>query len=58
VRAAGATIIREPAAQFYADRSYMARDLEGHLWSFAQTVRHVTRKDAEKASRLKIEGWV
>jgi uncharacterized glyoxalase superfamily protein PhnB len=57
-RAAGATIIREPADQFYGDRSYMARDPEGHVWSFAQTVRYVTREEAEKTSGLKIEGWV
>jgi uncharacterized glyoxalase superfamily protein PhnB len=57
-RAAGATIIREPADQFYGDRSYMAKDLEGHVWSFAQTIRYVTREEAEKASGLKIEGWV
>jgi uncharacterized glyoxalase superfamily protein PhnB len=57
-RAAGATIIREPADQFYGDRSYMARDPEGHVWSFAQTVRYVTREEAEKASGLKIKGWV
>lgn len=56
-RAAGATIIREPADQFYGDRSYLAKDPEGHVWSFAQTVRHVTRAEAEKASGLKIEGW-
>ena len=57
-RAAGATIIREPEDQFYGDRSYTAKDPEGHVWSFAQTVRYVTREDAEKASGLKIEGWV
>ena len=56
-RAAGAAIIREPADQFYGDRSYMAKDPEGHVWSFAQTVRHVSREEAEKASGLKIEGW-
>jgi uncharacterized glyoxalase superfamily protein PhnB len=33
-RAAGATIIREPADQFYGERSYMAVDPEGHIWSF------------------------
>jgi uncharacterized glyoxalase superfamily protein PhnB len=57
-RAAGATIIREPADQIYGDRSYMVRDPEGHVWSFAQTVRYVTREEAEKTSGLKIEGWV
>ena len=56
-RAAGAVIVREPADQFYGDRVYAAKDLEGHVWSFGQTVRYVTREDAEKASGLKIEGW-
>ncbi|HXR36565.1 MAG TPA: VOC family protein [Candidatus Binataceae bacterium] len=57
-RAAGAVIVREPADQFYGDRTYMARDPEGHVWSFGQTVRQVSREEAEKASGLKIEGWV
>ena len=57
-RAAGAAILMEPADQFYGDRIYRARDLEGHVWNFAQTVRHVTREEAERASGLKIEGWV
>src|SRR5262245_27963841 len=29
-RDAGAKIVREPADQFYGDRTYMAQDLEGH----------------------------
>jgi len=57
-RAAGAVIVREPEDQFYGDRVYAARDPEGHVWSFGQTVRQVTREEAEKASGLKIEGWV
>jgi len=57
-RAAGAAIVREPADQFYGDRVYAARDPEGHVWSFGQTVRRVSREEAEKASGLKIEGWV
>ena len=57
-RAAGAEIIHEPEDQFYGDRTYMACDPEGHVWSFAQTVRHVSREEAEKASGLKIDGWV
>jgi uncharacterized glyoxalase superfamily protein PhnB len=56
-RAAGAVIVREPADQFYGDRVYAAKDPEGHVWSFGQTVRHVTREEAERASGLKIEGW-
>jgi hypothetical protein len=51
-------ILAEPSDQFYGDRTYRARDLEGHIWSFAQTVRQVSREQAEQASGLKIEGWV
>jgi len=57
-QAAGATILAEPSDQFYGDRTYRARDVEGHIWSFAQTVRQVSREEAEQASGLKIEGWV
>ena len=57
-RAAGATILAEPSDQFYGDRTYRAVDLEGHVWSFGQTVRQVSREQAEAASGLKIEGWV
>lgn len=57
-RAAGAEILAEPADQFYGDRTYRAVDPEGHVWSFAQTVRQVSREDAEQASGLKIEGWI
>ena len=46
-----------PTDQFYGDRTYSARDPEGHVWTFGQTVRHVSREEAEKASGLKIEGW-
>ena len=55
---AGAVIVREPEDQFYGDRVYSARDPEGHVWTFGQTVKAVTREEAEKASGLKIEGWV
>jgi uncharacterized glyoxalase superfamily protein PhnB len=57
-RAAGAAILMDPADQFYGDRTYRARDPEGHVWTFAQTIRNVTREEAERASGLKIEGWV
>jgi uncharacterized glyoxalase superfamily protein PhnB len=33
-RAAGAEIVRELADTEYGSREYLARDLEGHLWSF------------------------
>ena len=54
-RAAGAEILMEPADQFYGARTYRARDPEGHIWTFAQPVRQVSREEAEKASGLKIE---
>ncbi|MBU6443536.1 MAG: VOC family protein [Alphaproteobacteria bacterium] len=57
-REAGAEIMQEPEDQFYGDRTYRARDPEGHVWTFGQTVRAVTREEAEKVSGLKIEGWV
>ena len=56
-RAAGATIAAEPEDQFYGDRTYRAVDPEGHVWTFGQRVRDVTRKEAEQASGLKIQGW-
>jgi len=56
-RAAGAVILQEPTNQFYGDRTYRARDPEGHVWTFGQAVRVVSREEAEKASGLKIEGW-
>jgi uncharacterized glyoxalase superfamily protein PhnB len=57
-RAAGAVIVRELQNQFYGDRTYSARDPEGHVWSFGQNLQKVSREDAEKASGLKIEGWL
>lgn len=57
-KAAGAEIIQAPETQFYGDRTYRARDLEGHIWTFGQTVKAVTREEAEKISGLKIAGWV
>jgi uncharacterized glyoxalase superfamily protein PhnB len=57
-RAAGAEILREPQDEFYGDRTYLVRDLEGHVWTFSQPVRKVGRAEAEAASGLKIEGWL
>lgn len=57
-RVAGAIVLSEPKDEFYGDRTYSARDPEGHVWTFGQAVRHVTREEAERASGLKIEGWV
>lgn len=33
-RAAGAEILMEPREMEYGPRNYVARDVEGHLWSF------------------------
>lgn len=41
-RAAGAEILAEPETQFYGDRTYRARDPEGHIWTFSQTVEVLT----------------
>ena len=57
-RAAGFEILMEPATQFYGDRTYRCRDPEGHIWTVGQTVRQVTREEAEQVSGLKIEGWI
>jgi uncharacterized glyoxalase superfamily protein PhnB len=37
-RAAGAEIVREPEDTPYGSREYLARDLEGHPWSFGTYV--------------------
>lgn len=57
-RRAGAEIIAEPETQFYGDRTYRCRDPEGHIWTVSQTVQTVSREEAERASGLKITGWV
>jgi uncharacterized glyoxalase superfamily protein PhnB len=56
-RQAGAVIEMEPADQFYGARTYRAKDCEGHVWTFAQTIREVSREEAERVSGLKITGW-
>lgn len=56
-RQAGADVIQEPADQFYGERTYRARDPEGHIWTFSQTVKHVPREEAEFLSGHSIAGW-
>lgn len=53
-RAAGATIVAEPAEQFYGARVYRAVDPEGHLWSFSQETQAVSIADMEAATGLRI----
>ena len=37
-RAAGAAIVAQPETKPYGDRTYVAADPEGNMWSFGQTV--------------------
>jgi uncharacterized glyoxalase superfamily protein PhnB len=53
-RAAGAVITREPADQFYGDRSYMAMDPEGHFWSFGQTFKVMSNEEMAKAGGVAV----
>jgi uncharacterized glyoxalase superfamily protein PhnB len=57
-KAAGAEVYAEPETQFYGDRTYRCRDPEGHIWTVGQTVKAVSREEAEAATGLKITGWV
>lgn len=52
-RKAGAEILQEPDTQFYGDRTYRARDPEGHIWTFGVTVQEMTPAEWDKASGLK-----
>ena len=51
-RAAGAEILQSPETQFYGDRTYRARDPEGHIWTFGVTVQEMAPADWDKASGL------
>lgn len=59
VVAAGGEIVRPLEDQFYGDRTYAVRDPQGHVWNFGQTIRQVSREEAEAASGLAIQadGW-
>ncbi len=52
-RKAGAEIVQAPETQFYGDRTYRARDPEGHIWTFAVTVEEVSPEEWDAASGLK-----
>jgi uncharacterized glyoxalase superfamily protein PhnB len=51
-RRAGADILQEPRDEFYGDRTYRARDPEGHIWTFGVTVQRMTPEQWDKASGL------
>lgn len=51
-KAAGAEILQAPDTQFYGDRTYRARDPEGHIWTFGVTVNEVGPEAWDKASGM------
>jgi uncharacterized glyoxalase superfamily protein PhnB len=51
---AGAASLREPADQFYGDRSFMVRDPEGHQWSFSRTIKTMSLPEMAKAGGRKV----
>ena len=55
-RAAGAEIVSEPADQFWGERCYEAKDLEGHLWSLHQPVRDVPPEEIRRKFRQVASG--
>ena len=48
-RKAGAEILQEPDTQFYGDRTYRARDGEGHIWTFGVTVQEMSPAEWDAA---------
>jgi uncharacterized glyoxalase superfamily protein PhnB len=48
---AGATSVREPADQFYGDRSATVRDASGNLWSLANHVEDVSPEEIERRAK-------
>jgi len=54
-REAGAEIVQVPADQFYGERTYRARDPEGHVWTFSQTVQRMSIAEMERAGGVEIK---
>lgn len=54
--AAGATITRPVADQFYGDRSVQLEDPFGHRWSFATHVEDVSNDELERRFRALMSG--
>lgn len=44
----GATIVSEPTDQYWGDRRYEAKDLEGHTWFFHERTRDVPQGEIDK----------
>ena len=45
---ADAEILDRPSTQFYGDRTYRARDPEGHIWTFGMTEQVMTPAEWDK----------
>ena len=54
--AAGAQIVQSLQDEFFGERTYRAKDLEGHVWVFSQRLRDVSIAEMQRVSGLKIEG--
>jgi len=54
--AAGATVIRPPADQFYGDRSGRLQDPFGHVWVFATRKEDVSPDEMQKRSAAVSDG--
>jgi uncharacterized glyoxalase superfamily protein PhnB len=57
VVAQGGFVWREPEDQFYGARTFGARDLEGHMWTFNQHMRDVSDEEMSKASGLTVKSY-
>ena len=53
---AGATLLREPADQFYGDRAAVVADPYGHQWSLHTHIRDVSPEEMAKAAEAMVEG--
>ena len=42
--------LQEPATKLYGDRTYRARDPEGHIWTFGVTEKRMRPQEWDKAS--------
>ncbi|SAL14019.1 glyoxalase/bleomycin resistance protein/dioxygenase [Caballeronia peredens] len=51
-RAAGASILMEPDTQFYGERTYRAKDPEGHIWIIGVIVQRMTPEQWDAVSGL------
>lgn len=56
-RKAGAVIVQEPESQFYGEKTYRAKDPEGHIWTFSQFERAVPAEEWEATTGLKSKTW-